>query len=155
MNIIDFLNEFERLYYDIQRYEMTLPSGVVAYRVLKSINLTPGKQQLAGATITELTNENMKKQLQAMHSFSINSTDSFEIKSEPTFVNEIKDEHTFYGNSSNNWGRFSSKQGYNNGGKQWRVNNQQTFSNTDKYEHKMNPVNSSGNITKCSICQSI
>ena len=57
MNIIDYLNKFERLYYDIQRYEMTLPSGVLAYRVLKSANLTPEKQQLATATITELTYE--------------------------------------------------------------------------------------------------
>ena len=36
---------------------MTLPSGVLAYRVLKSANLTPEKQQLATATITELTYE--------------------------------------------------------------------------------------------------
>ena len=41
MNIIDYLNKFERLYYDIQRHEITLPSGVLAYRVLKSANLTP------------------------------------------------------------------------------------------------------------------
>ena len=81
MNIIDYLNEFERLYYDIQRYEMTLPSGVLAYQVLKSANLTPEKQELARATITELTYENMKKQLKAIHdSSSSNSIDSFEIK---------------------------------------------------------------------------
>ena len=151
MDIIDYLNEF-----DIQGYEMTLPSGVLAYRVLKSANLTPEKQQLARATITELTYENFKKQLKAIHdSSSSNSIGSFEIKSEPTFVNETKDEHTFYGNSSSNRGKFNSKRGYNNGGKQWRVNNQQKFFNTDKYGRKMNPLNSSGNITKCSICQSI
>ena len=118
MNIIDYLNKFERLFYDIQRYEITLPSGVLAYWVLKSANLTPEKQQLAWATITELTYENMKKQLKAIHdSSSSNSVDSSEIKSEPTFVNETKDEHIFYGNSSNNRGRFNSKRGYNNGGK--------------------------------------
>ena len=109
MNIIDYLNEFERLYYDIQRYEMTLPSGVLAYRVLISANLTPEKQRLARATITEMTYENMKKQLKAIHdSSSSNSIDSFDIKSEQAFVNETKDEHTFYGNSSSNWGRFNS-----------------------------------------------
>ena len=57
MNIIDYLHKFERLYYDIQRYEMTLPPGVLAYRVLKSANLTPEKRQLATATIKELTYE--------------------------------------------------------------------------------------------------
>ena len=33
-------------------------------------------------------------------------------------------------------GRFNSKRGYNNGGKQWRVNNQQKFSSTDKHGRK-------------------
>ena len=90
----------------------------------------------------------MKKLLKAIHdSSSSNSTDSFEVKPEPTFVNETKDEHTFYGNSSNNQGRFNSKKGYNNGYKQWRVNNHQKISNTDRTGRKMNPVNSSGNIT--------
>ena len=104
---------------------MTLPSGVLAYRVLKGANLTPEKQQLARATITELTYENMKKQLKAIHdSSSSNSIDSFEIKPEPTFVNETKDEYIFYGNSSSNRGRFNFNRGYNNGGKLWRVNNQ-------------------------------
>ena len=135
---------------------MTLPSRVLAYRVLKGANLAPEKQHLARATITELTYENMKKQLKAIHDgSSSNSIDSFVITSEPTFVNETKDGHTFYGNSSSNRGRFSSTRRYNNGGKQWRVNNQQKYSNTDKYGRKMNPVNSNGNVKKCSICQSI
>ena len=35
MNIIDYLNEFEKLYYDMQRYDMTLPSAVLAYGVIQ------------------------------------------------------------------------------------------------------------------------
>ena len=31
MSIVDYLNEFEKLYYDIQRHEMTLPSAVLVY----------------------------------------------------------------------------------------------------------------------------
>ena len=104
MNIIGYLNKFERLYYDVQRYGMTLPSGVLAYWVLISANLTPERQQLARATITELIYENMKKQLKAIcDSSSSNSIDRFDIKSEQAFVNETKDEHTF-----SNWGRFNS-----------------------------------------------
>ena len=45
MNIVDYPNEFERLYYDIQRYEMTLPSAVSAYSVLQSAYLLNQKQQ--------------------------------------------------------------------------------------------------------------
>ena len=31
MNITDYLNESERLYHEIQRFEMSLPSAVLAY----------------------------------------------------------------------------------------------------------------------------
>ena len=53
MNIIDYMNEFERLHYEIQRYEMTLPTAVLPYRVLKSANISNEKQKLARATITK------------------------------------------------------------------------------------------------------
>ena len=43
MNIVDYLNEFERLYYDISIYDMDLPSTVLAYQVLKSTDLTAEK----------------------------------------------------------------------------------------------------------------
>ena len=39
MNIADYLNEFERSCHEIQIFEMSLPSAVLAYRVLKSSNL--------------------------------------------------------------------------------------------------------------------
>ena len=39
MNIADYLNEFERSCHEIQRFEMSFPSAVLAYRVLKSSNL--------------------------------------------------------------------------------------------------------------------
>ena len=40
MNITDYINEFEPLYYGIQRYKMTLSAKVLAYRFLKSANLS-------------------------------------------------------------------------------------------------------------------
>ena len=39
MNITDYLNEFERLYHEIQRFEMSLPSAVLAYQALKEFKL--------------------------------------------------------------------------------------------------------------------
>ena len=41
---------------------MELPTGVLAFRVLKNGNISNKKQQLAPATLTSRTNENMKKQ---------------------------------------------------------------------------------------------
>lgn len=43
MNRIDFINEFERLYDNIRKYEMELPTGVLAYRLLKSADIVEDK----------------------------------------------------------------------------------------------------------------
>ena len=64
--MVDYLNEFERLYNKIKCHRMELPSGVLAYRLLKSANISEDRQQLARATLLELTYENMKKQLKAI-----------------------------------------------------------------------------------------
>ena len=61
MNIIDYINEYERLYYEIQRYKMTIPTAVLAYHVLKSANISNEKQQLARATITQLNKKKCEK----------------------------------------------------------------------------------------------
>ena len=37
MNIIYFINEFERLYNNTKNYDMELHTGVLAYRLLKEI----------------------------------------------------------------------------------------------------------------------
>ena len=50
MNIIDYINEFERLNNQIKQFEMGLRTGVMAYKVLKNGNLSNEKQQLMRAT---------------------------------------------------------------------------------------------------------
>ena len=57
---------------------MSLPSAVLAYRVLKSSNLPNVEQQLTRPTLIDLTYENMKKQLMAIK-------DNSSIQSENTF----------------------------------------------------------------------
>ena len=54
MNMKEFLNNFERLYNKLKVYQMELPDGVLAYRVLKSANLSEENEKLARATITTL-----------------------------------------------------------------------------------------------------
>ena len=72
INIIDYINEFERLYNQIKRYDIELPTGVLAYHVLKNANTSNEKQQLIRATLTSLTYENMKKILKTIYDSSIN-----------------------------------------------------------------------------------
>ena len=59
MNMKEFLNNSERLYNKLKVYQMELPDGVLAYRVLKSANLFEENEKLAQATITTLTYESM------------------------------------------------------------------------------------------------
>ena len=57
VSMIDFINEFERLYNNIRKYEIELPAGVLAYRLLKSAEISEDKQQLARATLTPFSYE--------------------------------------------------------------------------------------------------
>ena len=66
MNIIDYINESERLYNEIKHYDMELPTEVLAYWVLKNANISNEKHQLVRAMLTSLTYENMKKELKAI-----------------------------------------------------------------------------------------
>ena len=63
MTISDYINEFERLLNKIKRYGSDMSTDIPAYRLLKSANLSEQHQQLARATITELTYDTMKTQL--------------------------------------------------------------------------------------------
>ena len=69
----------------------------------------------------------------------------------------MKDEPIYYGNNSTR-GRFDNYKRGNSKSKQWKyisLGTQHKSMNTDKYGWKTNPVKSNGNITKCSVCQSI
>ena len=68
---------------------MELPTGVLAYKVLKNANILNEKQQLIRATLTSLTYENMKKQLKAINDSSINSASS-NIMEEQVFLTQKK-----------------------------------------------------------------
>ena len=62
MSIKGYLITFERLHHRILQSNIKLPEPVLAYRVPKSANISPEKEQLACATITELKQKAMKKQ---------------------------------------------------------------------------------------------
>ena len=92
MSIKDYLITFERLHHKILQYNIKLPEPVLAYRVLKSANISPEKEQLARATITELKYEAMKKQILKI----FDETCLTKSSSPPV---EVKVEDAFYSNS--------------------------------------------------------
>ena len=89
MNMKEFLNNFERLYNKLKVYQMELSDGVLAYRVLKSANLSEENEKLASATITAITYKSMTEQLKKIFSdMSKSLSQQVNLKVEPTFHNE-------------------------------------------------------------------
>ena len=72
LTIIDYINEFERRYNKIKEFKMELPSEVLACKLLINAKLPSDKQLMARTTVGNLTYENMKKQLKAIHDISGN-----------------------------------------------------------------------------------
>ena len=58
---------------------MEVPTGVLAYKVLKNAELSNEKQQLTQATVVFLTYENKKKQLKAIFDSYTSSQSSEDI----------------------------------------------------------------------------
>ena len=159
MTIVDYINEFERLNNKIRQFDMVLPTGVLAYKVLNNANISLEKKQLIRATVVSLTYENITKQLTAIYDSSANSSanELVDIKSEPVyyankheFVNETpKDSRNFI--NSRNSRIFSNTRNRNRYAKQ----SNSTSENYDKFGQKTNLLDKSGRISRCVICKSI
>lgn len=135
---------------------MTLPDGVLAYRVLNSANLNQEEMKLCRATINELKYDAMVKQLIRIYGDSVS----------PSFTksgDDVPDESVFYSGVSRQTrgayrgsprgGPFQGKgSGYNNRGRpQYRArgNNQNDNSHQNKdggdlssRRRKLNPIDS-------------
>ena len=64
---------------------MELPTGVFAYRLLRSVGISEDKQQLASATLSSLTYDCMKKQLKAIYDNISQQNSLSNVKVEPVF----------------------------------------------------------------------
>ena len=157
-NIIDYINEFERLNNQIKHFEMKLPTGALAYKVLKNANLSKEKHQLIRATIVSLTYENMKKQLKAIFESSTcsQSSEDIDIKSESVFYTNRTNDSESYKDNTNHYPKNGHK--YRKFPSVGRCNNRQKQNSREDYDQwgqKTNPLDKSGNISCCAICQSI
>ena len=164
MDISDYLEEFERRWNKTKTSGTALSDNVLAYRCLRSANLSEHNEQLVLVTIGTIDFENMKSQLMKV------------VKNKSTKVNfeysgiKIKEEapeaETYYGNSfRGNRGRGrSSNDRFNStrGAYRYNQNSHQKesdkhYNQNSKYRQKKgkNPLDQWGNITKCIECGSI
>ena len=160
MSIIDYTNEFEHLNNKIHQSDMVLPTGMLAYKVLNSANISSEKKQLIRATIVALTYDNMTKQLKAIYGSSgnsVNSNDNFEIKCEPVcYANKLLDyshqgpKDGYRGNRGSSSCNRNSHFPY-----QFKQQSGSNSENYDKWGQKTNPLDKPGKVTCCLICKSI
>lgn len=54
ISIVDYSNEFERLNNRIWHFDIALPTGILAYKILKNANMSVQKQQLIRATVPSI-----------------------------------------------------------------------------------------------------
>ena len=69
---------------------MELPTGVLAYRVLKDGNISNKKQQPVRATLRSLTYENMRKQFKTIYDSLISLASENNVKEENNFKYRVK-----------------------------------------------------------------
>ena len=114
MDINKYINTFERLYQKAKGFELALPDGVLAYRLLKSANLSSEHEQLAKATLPSLTYDNMKKQLKKIFDKVSTSSLPVSVKIEPAYKSTHDEAGAYYtrgGSNSSFRGAFHDEAG--------------------------------------------
>lgn len=97
MGMTDYINNFERLYQKAKHFKLDLPDGVLAYRLLRSANLSDTHAQLARATLPSLTYNNMQQQLKKIFSDgTVQSKPLASVKIEPTFESSHREVEEAY-----------------------------------------------------------
>ena len=167
MEMIEFINEWERRYAKIAEKNMTLPDGVLGYRLLKSANISDICQTMVRTSITKLCLEDVKKQLKAVHDKTIvgDSRSATAIKVEPSMLCEEEEEFSdvYYTNNRGYRGRGGrgryrgngSTRRYTEKDKLERDGKQFQKQEVKKKRNSVNPPDRSGNPSKCAVCHSI
>ena len=184
MGITEFLNAFERLINKLKKHNMTLPEGVLAYRVLKSANLTTEQEQLARATVTDITYKAMCDKLKSIFGDNTRSNkhpssdkSAIDLKQEQ-FYCDANSEEVYYNNAPNSGygqqrggrGRPFFRSGRSGGcqtgfssNTRYNVPNNRNESHPNRFDQtrrntnmnqRKNPVDNRGQVSRCTICES-
>lgn len=72
-NMVEFINEWERQCTKIKKKKTELLGGVLAYHLLESANLSYIQQTMLRTFLTELNEDQVKRQLKNVHDKSISN----------------------------------------------------------------------------------
>ena len=116
----DFLIEFERRKTRTESFGSTMSEDILAYRLLKSANISEHHCQLARATITELKYDEMKSQLKKIFGDDSVASSSASVKIENLGEDTFYESDVFYGSGRNrpfSYGNRGGFRGYNQRGR--------------------------------------
>ena len=176
MAINDYIQEFEKKRKKNADKGIEIPDVVLAYRLLKSANITENQHQMVRATIAKITYKDMKEQLKKVCSsssfLSCSNNQAVEIKSEP--AEDTFEADTFYGSGYSKKTKKLPYSSHVDREKQYYQPKQNPYaSNSSRYgtqqSHESlqdekdkffgirgkNPLDKFGNNTRCYICDSI
>ena len=169
LTIAKYCWEFEKRLSKVKTSGTTLSEPVLAFRLLKSANLTEHQESLVRATITKIDYKNMVLQLKKVVGSQIHSG-IVEVKEENE---EIYPNDTYYGGKysnrkGNNWQNPKEKQRrYYEDDRYYQEQRRQVSYKKDKNNEGnynqvrprklkgRNPLDPYGKITRCRICESI
>ena len=173
MSMSDYKVEFDRLVQQLKHHKMELPEPVLAYRALKSANLSENDERLIRATVKEIKLDSMMLQLTRVLGFGDSSikteqeADVVKVKSESNVMyserckdqeqdKEDEQDEVYYNRSFNNsrggrgyrggprYGKFGTRRGYYKGRQ-----------NARGESGKFNPPGPNGNPSRCNVCGSV
>ena len=167
LSMKEYCNEFQRRYKKVQATGTTLADHVLAYRVLKSANLSESDTRLVKATVEKMDYASMTAKMKTVFSSEsrdVSRNEEIKIKEEP--VDYIQD--TMYGGAywrrnadrRNDRGRSGQGDGYRSDSK-WAEKHENRSQREDEkqkvWKKKLgkNPLDPQGNITRCLECDSI
>ena len=163
-SIGDYRVEFDRLVQQLKYYDIDLPEPVLAYRALKSANLSEENERLVRATVPDITLKHMMKQLQKVVGMDSQKTEDsgnpVKVKVEPNVnLNSVPcgeelggapTEDVFYGQ----YGRGN----FSRGGRRPRYSNSNRRGyggmRNNRGTRKANPTGPDGRTSTCRICGS-
>ena len=161
-SIQEHIHQFEKLYYKLQRHGTKISEDLLAYKLLKSANLSKQDEKLEKGTVKELTLTNMKVQLKKIF---LDKESLSTLSSEPLSIhdiNEVTSEDidceplkTFYTGRRNvptnrQYTPPRRQQTYNN------IPSTRRHSSSPQNFTTINPRNiRTGETTRCNICESI
>ena len=156
----DFLIEFGRLVAKLKDFNILLPEPVLAFRALKSANITKDNEKLVKATVSKLTLSSMSEQLRKiMHGHSSNdsspNTSPVMVRNKMDIVNytenyQMDPTRVYFGRSSYQRDLHfnNSREKINRAGRRQGYKSKTRSTN----KKKSNLPDQTGNITVCFNC---